>query len=252
MSSFPTGSSPGEDFASYVFPRRQWPLSSLGLKQTQQFPQHNPFNRPLSPHHSPPAVDVFFGVTKLFQSTDGNLRRLVYLFLRLVADSTDASSLIIVTQSLVKDAITDTPLYKGNALRVLGSIVDVSMLGQLERYFKQMLVDKDDYVASATLTTSLLLVGKPGALETISRWSGEVQTVLTTRTDMVQFHALALLRSIKRHDRLAVSKIVVTLMRSGMRSPLGLCLLIRYGVSLLEADAATINVAVRACLPACA
>lgn len=70
-----------------------------------------------------------------------------------------------------------------------------------------------------------------------------MQTVLTTRGDMVQYHALALLRSIKRHDRLAVSKVVHTLMRAGMRSPLGLCLLIRYAVSLLEADPSAVNVA---------
>ena len=49
-------------------------------------------------------------------SQDGNLRRMVYLFLKAVADSTDASSLIIVTQSLVKDMFNETPLYKGNAL----------------------------------------------------------------------------------------------------------------------------------------
>lgn len=85
------------------------------------------------------AEQVFFGVTKLFQSPDGNLRRLVYLFLRAVAESTDASSLIIVTQSLVKDTVmNDVALFKGNAVRVLASIVDVSMLSQLERYFKQV------------------------------------------------------------------------------------------------------------------
>ena len=86
----------------------------------------------------PDAEAVFFGVTKLFQSQDGNLRRMVYLFLKAVAESTDASSLIIVTQSLVKDMFNETLLYKGNALRVLSSIVDVSMLGQLERYYKQV------------------------------------------------------------------------------------------------------------------
>lgn len=153
---------------------------------------------------------MFFGVTKLFQSTDGNLRRLVYLFLRCVADSTDRSSLIIVTQSLVKDMVNELPLFKGNALRVLGAIIDVSMLGQLERYFKQMLVDKDDYVATTALTTSLQLMRKPGAAETIARWTSEVQTVLTTRSDMVQFHALALLgryvaaRLIISHSSLAL------------------------------------------------
>jgi coatomer protein complex subunit gamma len=186
-------------------------------------------------------VDVFFGVTKLFQSPDGNLRRMVYLFLRSVVEHTDASSLIIVTQSLVKDMFTDVALFKGNALRVLGSIVDPSMLGQLDRYFKQMLVDKDDYVASSACTTALLLMNKPAALDTISRWVNEVQTVLQSRSDMVQFHALALLRSIKRHDRLAVSKVVHTLMKGSMRSPLGICLLIRYTQSLLASDPSSVD-----------
>lgn len=42
---------------------------------------------------------------------------MVYLFLRAAADSTDATDLIIVTQSLVKDMFNETNLYKGNALR---------------------------------------------------------------------------------------------------------------------------------------
>jgi coatomer protein complex subunit gamma len=156
----------------------------------------------------PDAEAVFFGVTKLFQSTDGNLRRMVYLFLKAVAESTDSSSLIIVTQSLVKDMFNEVSLYKGNALRVLSSIVDVSMLGQLERYYKQSIVDRDDYVSSAALVSSLLLSAKPGASEVIARWVNEVQTTLSTsKGDMVQFHALALLRSIKRQDKLAVSKV---------------------------------------------
>jgi hypothetical protein len=86
----------------------------------------------------------------------------VYLFLKTVAETTDSAVLIIVTQvwlgsgiiyslyhfypararvrvqSLVKDMFNDVALYKGNALRVLSAIVDVSMLGQLERYFKQV------------------------------------------------------------------------------------------------------------------
>jgi Adaptin N terminal region/Coatomer gamma subunit appendage platform subdomain/Coatomer subunit gamma-1 C-terminal appendage platform len=256
-----------------------------------------------------PAESVFFGVTKLFTSPDGNLRRLVYLFLRHAAEGTDPSSLIIVTQSLVKDMFNETGLYKGNALRVLGAIVDPSMLSQLERYFRQMVVDRDPYVASTALTTSLLLMQRGGAAaqDVISRWANEVNTVLLTSstggssgssggyssksssgpmppgagsggamlgqgsgsqsgsTDMVAFHALALLRSIKKHDRLAVSKVVTTLMKGtvggsgapALRSPLGLCLLIRYAVSLHTADAGVISAQqlgdfLEACMRSCA
>lgn len=45
---------------------------------------------------------MFFGVTKLFMSPDGNLRRMVYLFLKEVAESTDSGEVIIVVQSLCK------------------------------------------------------------------------------------------------------------------------------------------------------
>lgn len=84
------------------------------------------------------SMEVFFGVTKLFQSSDGNLRRMVYLFLKEVAAGTDPSNLLIVVQSLVKDMFHDIPLYRGNAIRVLSRIVDEKMLGQVERYYKQV------------------------------------------------------------------------------------------------------------------
>ena len=84
------------------------------------------------------SMEVFFGVTKLFQSTDGNLRRMVYLFLKEVAAGTDPSNLLIVVQSLVKDMFHDIPLYRANAIRVLSRIVDEKMLGQVERYYKQV------------------------------------------------------------------------------------------------------------------
>ncbi len=134
------------------------------------------------------SAQVFFGVTKLFQSTDGNLRRMVYLFLKEVAESTDSGDIIIVVQSLVKDMFNDVPLYKGNAIRVLSRIVDAGMLGQVERYFKQSIVDRDEFVSSAALVSSLLLArSRAGCGDAIARWSSEVLTVLnTSKADMVQ------------------------------------------------------------------
>ena len=166
----------------------------------------------------------------------------MYLFIKEVAESTDSGDIIIVVQSLVKDMVNDVPaLYKGNAIRVLSKIVDAGMLGQVERYYKQAIVDRDEFVSSAALVSSLLLARqKPGCADSIVRWSNEVLTVLnTSRADMAQFHALALLKTVKKNDKLAVSKLVQTLMSSGMRSPLGLCLLIRYVNSMLLSSSDT-------------
>ena len=54
----------------------------------------------------------------------------------------------------------------------------------------------------------------------------EVQEAVTSDNAMVQYHALGVLHHIRKHDRLAVSKMVTKLIRSSMRSPFGYCLLV--------------------------
>ena len=81
------------------------------------------------------ATDVFFSVTKLYQSKDANLRRMVYLVIKEVCPSSD--EVIIITSSLMKDMNSKTELYRSNAIRVLCSITDSQLLLQIERYLKQ-------------------------------------------------------------------------------------------------------------------
>lgn len=51
---------------------------------------------------------------------------------------------------------------------------------------------------------------------------------------MVQYHALALLHQIKQHDRLAVSKLVSSLVRGSVRSPYAACMLIKLAAEVME------------------
>lgn len=44
---------------------------------------------------------------------------------------------IIVVSSLMKDMTSKVDLYRSNAIRVLCSIADSQVLGNIERYFKQ-------------------------------------------------------------------------------------------------------------------
>lgn len=83
---------------------------------------------------------MFFAVTKLFQNADMNLRRMVYLCLKDICP--DAEEVMIVTNSLMKDMNAPQELYRANSIRVLRSIIDGAVLQQLERYFKQGIVDK--------------------------------------------------------------------------------------------------------------
>ena len=75
-------------------------------------------------------------MTKLYQSKDANLRRMVYLVIKDVCPGSD--EVIIITSSLMKDMNSKTDLYRSNAIRVLCSITDSQLLGQIERYLKQV------------------------------------------------------------------------------------------------------------------
>ena len=184
-------------------------------------------------------TEVFFGVTKLFQSDDVNLRRMMYLFIKEIAETCNADDVIIVTASLTKDMNTGEDLYRANSMRVLAKIIDATMLSAIERYLKQAIVDKNAFVASSALMSGLRLFGT--CPEVVRRWVNEVQEAVNSSSDMVQYHALSLIFKIKQHDRLAVSKIVQQLSKGSLRSPLATCLLIRYTSSMLHEDIANNN-----------
>lgn len=81
------------------------------------------------------ATECFFAMTKLFQSKDVVLRRMVYLGIKEL--SSLAEDVIIVTSSLTKDMTGKEDLYRASAIRALSTVTDNTMLQTLERYMKQ-------------------------------------------------------------------------------------------------------------------
>ncbi|EGG23667.1 adaptin N-terminal domain-containing protein [Cavenderia fasciculata] len=178
------------------------------------------------------ATDVYFAATKLFQSKDIPLRRLTYLLLKEFSTIMSQEMSLIATSSLVKDMSHKIELYRANSIRVLCKIIDNQLLSQVERHIKQCIVDKDPHVSSAALVSSIhLLKVSP---DTVKRWANEVQESISNKSNMVQYHALALLHRIKQHDRLAVTKLVSAMIRSSLRSPYAQCYLIKCAVEVIE------------------
>ena len=103
---------------------------------------------------------------------------------------------------------------------------------------KQAVVDKSAVVASAVLVSGIHLL--QNNLEIVKRWTNEVQEAVQSKHSMVQFHAVALLHALRQNDRLAISKLVSSLIRGNVRSPLAQCLLVRY-VSQVIAEAQVRN-----------
>lgn len=117
------------------------------------------------------ATEIFFATTKLFQSNDVVLRRLVYLCIKEL--SSTAQDVIIVTSSLTKDMTGKEDLYRAAAIRALCSITDSTMLQAIERYMKQAIVDKNPAVSSAALVSALHLSATVPDL--VRRWANEAQ-----------------------------------------------------------------------------
>ena len=184
------------------------------------------------------ATEVFFGATKLFVSDDASLRRMVYLFLKEIYLSCDPNNVIIVTSSLTKDVTCDINLYRANALRVLVRIIDSAMLGAIERYIKQAIVDKSCMVASSALVSAVhLYESSTDSAAIVRRWISETQQAISSPDVMVQYHGIQLLYLIKSHDRLGVSKLVAQFSQKKIKSPLARVLLIRYAARLMRDEA---------------
>eukprot|EP00918_Siedleckia_nematoides_P047512 GHVU01104046.1.p1 GENE.GHVU01104046.1~~GHVU01104046.1.p1 ORF type:complete len:959 (+),score=230.90 GHVU01104046.1:2712-5588(+) len=173
--------------------------------------------------------DLFFKITRLFQSKNESLRRMVYLLIRAIKVSD--TERFMVTSELSKDVNCQNDLYRGNALRTLSRILDASTAQQQERYLVNALVDKNPFVASAAHICALNLLAT--APEVVKRWVNEITESLTSRNPMVQFHALALSFEVKRADNLALQKVVTSLVRAH-KSPFAECLLVRYAVQIIR------------------
>ncbi|CAH8468015.1 unnamed protein product [Schistosoma intercalatum] len=167
------------------------------------------------------ATDAFFAMTKLFQSNDQNLRRMLYLVIKEL--SAVADDVIIVTSSLTKDMTGPEIAFRGPAIRALCTITDAAMVQ-----------NKSPAIASAVLTSAYKLMDV--CPDIIKRWTNEVQEAASGSRIMVQYHALGLLYLIRQSDRLAVTKMIQKFTRSTLRSPYAYCLMIRIVAKQLDED----------------
>jgi len=169
----------------------------------------------------------------------------VYLFIKEIQPLCDPSDVIIVTSCLTRDMTSSVGLYRANAIRVLVNVIDSAMLGSIERYIKQAIVDNDTRVRNAALVAASHLFSQSSDNATlVRRWVGEVQEVLETKqstgrnNESVQANATRLLLQMKSHDRLGMAKILTKYSGwagSRIQSPLAIVILIRLcGKLLLE------------------
>ena len=78
------------------------------------------------------------------------------------------------------------------------------------------------------------MVKSKGGFEVVKRWSNEAIEAVTSDDIMVQYHALGFLYLIrKKSDGLAVSKMVLKLIKTQLKSQYALCHLIRIASQVI-------------------
>ena len=65
---------------------------------------------------------LFFSITKLFQSNDKNLKRLLFLSIKYMKNT---PSICMITNCITKDIQSNSPTIKANALRLLPLIIEI-------------------------------------------------------------------------------------------------------------------------------
>lgn len=169
------------------------------------------------------STNIFFAVTKLFQSQDVNLRRIIYLFIK---EMQHEPSIYIITQSLIKDMNDKVDLFRMNALRLAPIILESQYLIQSERYIKNAIIDKNPAIAVSALLSGIHLY--PQNSEFVKKWANEIQEKLNSSSPETHYHALILLKEIKKADKTALLKVILNMCKDGKSNNLASIQLIRF------------------------
>lgn len=215
------------------------------------------------------STTLFFSILKLFQHRDVALRQIVYLAIKEL--SATSQDILMVTSSIMKDIQAGESVYKPNAIRTLSKVLDPSTVSALERLFKNSIVEKNPVIASAALISCYNLL--PIAKDVVKRFTNETLELLSSQkqfpanqfelhefygsattnlpltTFMYQYHALGLLYHLRNHDKMALMKLITSVLEgsntgssTSLKNSLSIIQLIRYIGKVLTDDESLIRV----------
>ncbi|KAI0660684.1 coatomer subunit gamma [Cubamyces menziesii] len=221
------------------------------------------------------ATTLFFGTTKLFQHKDSALRQMVYLAIKELSETAE-DVIMVTSSIMKDMQPNSEVIYRPNAIRALCRIIDPSMAQGVERFFKAAIVDKNPSISSAALVSAYHLFphakdvvkrwvneaqeavnsksssssffGASASSGGYLGWGSSSSSAnagyqpIPSVSSITQYHSLGLLYLIRQQDRMAVTKMIQQLGggRSGagttLKSPMALCMLIRYAAKVMEED----------------
>lgn len=145
------------------------------------------------------------------------------------------TEVFIVVSSLTKDMNSTEYAFKANSMKVLAKIIDMENLPAIERYLRQAILDKNEYVQKGALISGIILFDR--APENIKKWSNDIQDKLNSTDPQIVYLALVLMTLIKSNDLFSASRILQMMMSKDLRKmSLAHCQLIREMKRLLLSE----------------
>lgn len=175
------------------------------------------------------ATDVFFMSTKLMQCSNVKLRRLHYILIKELSPLVEAS--YVAFNSIMSDMKNSSELIRRNALRVLLSVTDPSMLHNLDRTIAECINSKNAEMVNSALVTGIHLARMNP--EVPKKWSNQLAQ---QRPDagLSHYSRVALLHSIRTNDRLSAQRLLDDVKNGVVRTPLAICLIVNICAGQLQ------------------
>lgn len=177
--------------------------------------------------------NLFFGVTKLLNTKEDNLRRTVFLFLKHF--KLNPSIGFILTGPLSAFIQSEDKMLKTNSFRLIGRLIDINSKNMIEQYIK---IGISSTKASVDIASSSILCAYELTIKGSSiakAWISEINDRLNYSLDqqnLLAFHTLLLLKEIKSNDKVYLLKTFLNICNK-IKSIFANCQLIRFIVDLL-------------------
>lgn len=181
--------------------------------------------------------NLFFGVTKLLNTSNEALRRTVFLFLRHFA--IDPNTGFILIGPLSTFIQSEDKMLKTNAFKIISKLIDPSTKVGIDQYIKvgisntRMPAD----VTSSSVLCAYELTLKGGQIA--KSWIAEINERLNNSLDqpnLVAYHTLLLLKELKSTDKIYLIK-TFSAICNNIKGQFASCQLIRFiGEVLMKFD----------------
>ncbi|KAM3127643.1 hypothetical protein pb186bvf_020240 [Paramecium bursaria] len=135
--------------------------------------------------------NIICGISKLFQCNNVYLRRMIYKVLKVMMDQQFS---YIFTQSIIRDLMCTNQFIRLNAMKIIPSIKDESIMFQLQKYIGAAINDQNTIISSTALIAAFNLLNRfPNIVE---KSSSQIIEKLTVQCDVYAFNLICSMKQV--------------------------------------------------------